>query len=163
MWHIVLFAYHLGSINCFWSVWLVRKGERDATKCFWEKPGTTESLGELLINLTYEAVPYFVTPTKRKLVSPYYIELENKKCWRLSPRKHVSSSTDFGIREQVLSQFMAYSLVPHGTSSTMYAYLMYNFYIHKGEQLSFNSCLSSTAVLYKYEKLWKSGHWNRWC
>lgn len=42
---------------------------------------------------------------KKKSANPSYIKLEDRKYWRVQPRKNVSSSTDFSIREQVLSQF----------------------------------------------------------
>lgn len=32
----------------------------------------------------------------------YYIQLEDRKCWRLQPRKNVSSSIVFSNREQIL-------------------------------------------------------------
>lgn len=73
-----------------------------------------------------------------KSANPYCIKLEDRKYWRLQPRKNVSSSTDFSIREQVLSQFMDYTLEPHGTSGTIYMNVVCRFYVHQAERLSFS-------------------------
>lgn len=81
--------------------------EKIARGHVWEKPGTTENWGDLLTNLPYLSVLDFVTPTKKKLVNPYYIELENKKYWRLQPRENVISTDSIG--ERVLTPFMEYS------------------------------------------------------